>query len=223
MLILPLLLIVLTLLYAARGNVRVGGVTGAGSTSAATAVPATQTAPVSTPAQTASAAVSLTPSGAPTVAPTSTPFATVPVVVSPSPLQTVPRPSGSVAPTTTPGPVVDDHGNTPQTGTPLTAGTFVNGTIDPATDVDWFRFNVAVAGQVLVELKGKTLNAGAIALFAANATTGGVTEIGTEDVDNGNGASVLATAKEPGFYFARVRSTRGDTGTSAVAYSLIGR
>ena len=214
MLILPVLLIVLTILYAARQSVRIGGITGAGETQAARTQPAaTQTA-----APTASAAPSLTPSTAPT--------ATVPVVVTPSPFATVPpAPTATVASTATPTPSIalaDDHGNTPQTATPITAGQLVGGTIDPASDVDWFRIGVSANTQILVELKGKTLNAGGVALFVGSATTG-VTQVGSEDIDSGAGASILTTAREAGVYFVRVRSTRGDTGTYSVVVGLAAR
>jgi eukaryotic-like serine/threonine-protein kinase len=220
MLILPILLIVLTILYAARQNVRIGGVTGEGPTQAA------RTQPAATPAGTAStqATASAAPSVTPTIAPT--PLQSVPVVVSPSPLQTAPRPpSATVGPTTTPtspAAVVDDHGNTPQTATPINTGQLTNGAIDPPSDVDWFRVQLNANTQFLVELKGRSLNAGAVALFAASGTTG-VTQIGSEDVDGGAGASILATAKEAGFYFVRVRSTRGDTGMYSVVVGVIAR
>jgi len=206
MLILPVLLIVLTILYAARQNVRIGGITGAGETQAAR----TQPAATQTPAPTASAA----------------PSATVPVVVTPSPFATVPpAPTATVASTATPTPSIalaDDHGNTPQTATPITAGQLVGGTIDPASDVDWFRIGVSANTQILIELKGKTLNAGGVALFLGSATTG-VTQVGSEDIDSGAGASLLTTARDAGVYFVRVRSTRGDTGTYSVVVGLAAR
>src|SRR5206468_3456749 len=112
--------------------------------------------------------------------------ATVPVVVTASPFATVPpAPTATVAPTATPTPstaLADDHGNTPQTATPITAGQLVGGAIDPASDVDWFRIGVSANTQILVELKGKTLNAGGVALFLGSATTG-VTQVGSEDID----------------------------------------
>ena len=216
MLVLLAILIVLTIFALSTQEGRFAGVSGnapARSQRRESASPQPSTA-----APSASAA--LTPAPTSAASPASSPLQTVPVVATATPLRT---PSLTVGPTTTPpAATTDDHGNTPQTATPLTAGQFTGGTIDPASDVDWFRFSVATAGQVLVELKGKTLASGAVALFVGN-TTGGVTQVGTEDVDNGSGASVLATAREPGTYFVRVRSARGDIGTYAVAYSLIGR
>ncbi|TMC31013.1 MAG: hypothetical protein E6J24_16065, partial [Chloroflexi bacterium] len=96
------------------------------------------------------------------------------------------------------------------------------GAIDPASDVDWFRIGVSANTQILVELKGKTLNAGGVALFLGSATTG-VTQVGSEDIDSGAGASLLTTARDAGVYFVRVRSTRGDTGTYSVVVGLAAR
>jgi len=178
------------------------------SNSARTNEPARTLQPTATPAPTAR------------VTPTPAPTNTVPIVVTATPTPSVAR---SSTPPTTPLPTpsavaTDDHGNTPQTATALTPGTLYNGTIDPATDVDWFRFNAVAGNQIVAEYRGKTLNAGAIALYVLNAAAGsGVTEVGVEDIDNGSGASIAATARETAVYFIRVRSSRTDVGT----YTLI--
>ena len=53
-------------------------------------------------------------------------------------------------------PAADDHGNDRASATPLTAGVVFDGHIEESGDTDWFRFDVARAGEYTVETRGTT-------------------------------------------------------------------
>jgi hypothetical protein len=105
----------------------------------------------------------------------------------------------------------DDHGSTPQTATPITPGVYT-GNIEVPADVDYFRFSANAGTTIMVEFKGNSLNAGAIALLVSTGVASGVTQL-AEDTDSGGGAKINHAVTQTAIYFLRVRSTRGDTGT----------
>jgi hypothetical protein len=116
--------------------------------------------------------------------------------------------------------VTDDYGNTPATAAQMNPGTVYNGAIDPASDVDFFRFGVTTANTTInVEYKGNTLNGGAVALLQGG-TVGQQPAQLVEETDGGAGIHISFLARDPGVYFVRVRSGRGDTGTYAVGVGL---
>jgi hypothetical protein len=116
--------------------------------------------------------------------------------------------------------VTDDYGNTPGTAAQMNPGTVYNGTIDPASDLDFFRFGVTTANTTInVEYKGNTLAGGAVALLQGG-TVGQQPAQLVEETDGGAGIHISFLARDPGVYFVRVRSGRGDVGTYAVGVGL---
>ena len=193
MLILPAILVVLTVLNLSRFDLRAGG----GARETATVPGRTQprsTAPAVIPASSAPA----------TVAPTATPTASAPRTNTPAP---------------TPAPT-DNFGHTATTATTMNPGTVYNGSIEPATTQDWFRFGVSAANTTInIEYKGNTLAGGAVALLQGTTSVGPTTQL-AEETDGGAGVHISYLAQNPGVYFVRIRSARGDTGTFSVAMNL---
>jgi serine/threonine-protein kinase len=206
MLIVPAaLLIALAVLFVPRQDARIGGILGGAR---ATATEPARTQPRSTnPVVVPSTAATATP-----VATTAAPTATAPRTNTPAP---TPVPTA-----TPPSAVTDDYGNTPATAAQMNPGTVYNGAIDPASDVDFFRFGVTTANTTInVEYKGNTLNGGAVALLQGG-TVGQQPAQLVEETDGGAGIHISFLARDPGVYFVRVRSGRGDTGTYAVGVGL---
>jgi eukaryotic-like serine/threonine-protein kinase len=198
-LVLAALIVVLALFIVPRLDARVGGVAGGG--------PARQTA--SEPARTQPRA------SAPVVIPTNTTVAT--------PVASTPVPTPVRTPTPAPSAVVDDYGNTAATAALMNPGTVYNGTIEPAGDVDWFRFGVTSSNTTInVEYKGNTLAGGAIALLQGG-TVGQQPAQLVEETDVNGSVHISFLARDPGVYFVRIRSARGDTGTYAVGVGLTTR
>jgi serine/threonine-protein kinase len=155
--------------------------------------------PQRTPQQTTLATTrpTLAPTTAPTVAPTAQPTTAA---------------SG-------PATVVDDHGNNPASATPITAGTY-DGTIAPASDVDYFKVTVPASTGILVELRTETLGDAGVTIF-----NGSGTEV-ADEVNTGSDHLARTTylSKEAGTYFIRVRGARGaSTGTYTLTFSSSAR
>jgi serine/threonine protein kinase len=141
----------------------------------------------------------------PTVAPTTAP------TVAPTAAPTAQPTSAASGPAT----VVDDHGNNPASATPITAGTY-DGTIAPASDVDFFKVTVPASTGILVELRTETLGDAGVTIF-----NGSGTEV-ADEVNTGSDHLARATylSKEAGSYFIRVRGARGaSTGTYTLTFS----
>ena len=207
MLILPAALIVVLAVFSLpRQDARVGGILGLGGR--ATASEAARTQPRST-----------NPVVVPSTAATATPVATT-AAPSATPARTS-TPAPTAVPTATqPAAVTDDYGNAPNTAAQMNPGTVYNGAIDPAGDIDFFRFGVSTANTTInVEYKGNTLNGGSVALLQGG-TVGQQPAQLVEETDGGAGIHISFLARDPGVYFVRVRSARGDTGTYAVGVGL---
>ena len=208
MLVLPAaLLLALVVLNLPRQDARVGGILGLGGR--ATATEAARTQPRST-----------NPVVVPSTAATATPAATTAAPTASAPRTGTPAPT-AVPTATQPSAVTDDYGNTAATAATMNPGTVYNGAIEPAGDVDWFRFGVTVANTTInVEYKGNTLNGGAVALLQGGTSPGQTPTQLVEETDGGAGLHISFLARDPGVYFVRIRSARGDTGTYAVGVGL---
>jgi len=109
------------------------------------------------------------------------------------------------------GTVADDHGNTPQSASVITAGRH-NGALSPAGDTDLFRFQVPANTPITVELSLGTLGSGSIELISSAGTT-----VGEDTQGTGRIARVTHMARDAGAYFIRVKGGReGATGTYSV-------
>jgi serine/threonine protein kinase len=214
MFVLLAILIVLTAVGLARAGERNAGSVGPTITPDPTRAPRS-TVPVVAPSSSALAAATPTPTVSGTATPTTAVTATPPAAtVAPSTPVRTPTPPAPA--TVTPVPP-DDHGNTPQTATPIVPGTFM-GTIEVPTDVDYFRFTASAGTVIAVEFKGSTLNGGAIALLTSAGVASGVAQL-AEDTDGGTGAKINHVVTQTGLYFLRVRSTRSDTGAYGFVFA----
>ncbi len=115
---------------------------------------------------------------------------------------------GQHDPNTLPG---DDHGDDPEDATELSGGGHIAGALDHADDVDYFRFEVLEAGEVVLETRGNTDTAGALLDELGN-----VVAVGD---DAGVGPNLrIAAQLDPGFYYLRVEGQEtGATGGYSVS------
>ena len=85
-------------------------------------------------------------------------------------------------------PVPDDHGNDSGAATPIAVGTSTSGKIEPAQDVDWFRFHAISGAIYTLRTELGTLVDSTLTLLAAD----GVTQLAFDDDSGGAGASLLS-------------------------------
>ena len=103
----------------------------------------------------------------------------------------------------------DDHGNTPETATPLALGETGWGEIDPHFDKDYFRLNIVAPTHVQIFTGIRPGNAGR---FAGRLLDGSGVEL---ERNNDSGESynfVIRRRLVPGTYFVEVRSTQNRPG-----------
>lgn len=101
----------------------------------------------------------------------------------------------------------DDHGNTAATATNVIVPSLTAGSLDPATDEDWFRFSITVASTVTISTESSMDTYGHLHDSAGARIT----------FDDDSGANLnfqITTALNPGTYFVRVHSFGfGSTGS----------
>ena len=103
-------------------------------------------------------------------------------------------------------PAADDHGNDRASATPLTVGVVFDGHIEESGDTDWFRFDVARAGEYTVETRGTTDTKCAF-MDPQDAF------IGDEDDDGGEETNCRTTQSlEAGTAWVRIRAFMNTTG-----------
>ena len=107
------------------------------------------------------------------------------------------------------GATADDHGDTLSTATRVALPSETEGVIDPGTDTDWFRFEVAASGEATVETTGGLDTVGAL-----NDADG--TRLAFDD-DSGAGVNFrIQRQLDAGTYYVEVESFENATGS----YSL---
>ena len=95
-----------------------------------------------------------------------------------------------------------DQGDSAATALSVLVPSTNAGTIDPGTDVDWFRFSAVGATQYTFETSLGTLPDSRLELFDAN----GVSLAENDDIGGGNRASkIIWTSPGSGTYYLRVR------------------
>ena len=93
----------------------------------------------------------------------------------------------------------DDHGNTRQTATSVAVPSDTSGTINPGTDVDYFRFEVSAATAIVMETTGS------LDTFGRLWDSGG-TQVNTRD-DGGTGGNFrIRWMLSAGTYYVSVES-----------------
>ena len=97
--------------------------------------------------------------------------------------------------------------DTPATASSIRVNGSANGTISPAGDVDYWRFNVPSAGQLVVETAGDTDTIGALEDSAGNL----LQEHDDQDV-NTNRNFKIERAVTAGVYYIRISAYRNSTG-----------
>lgn len=106
----------------------------------------------------------------------------------------------------------DDHGNSPGTATLVpTTGTKTSGSISPAGDEDWFKFNATSGTPYVIETSelGSSMDT-VICLYETN----GITQIPPCNDDAvGLASRINWTATASGTFFVRVRHFNASTGT----------
>ena len=107
----------------------------------------------------------------------------------------------------------DDHGNTPETATPLAIGSSQSGVIETGDDDDYFRLDVAEATSALLFTTGSLDTYGT--LFSESGSWL------AEDDDSGDGFNFqIAYDLDPGVYYLKVRSFGTNVGSYVVEAAI---
>ena len=103
----------------------------------------------------------------------------------------------------------DDHGNTPETATPLALGETVWGEIDPHFDKDYFRLNIVAPTHVQIFTGIRPGKAGR---FAGRLLDGSGVELERNNDSGDSYNFVIGRRLVPGTYFVEVRATQDRPG-----------
>ena len=110
-------------------------------------------------------------------------------------------------------PTAGDHGDSILDATSVALPSETAGVIDPSTDVDWFRFEVAAAGEVTAESTGGLDVDGVLHDYDGNHLA--------DDFDSGQGQNFRIQRRlDAGAYHLRVRSSGNATGSYTLRLSL---
>ena len=111
------------------------------------------------------------------------------------------------------GATADDHGDTLSTATSVALPSETAGVIDSGDDADWFRFEVAAAGEVTAESTGALDVDGVLHDYDGNHLA--------DDFDSGQGQNFRIRRRlDAGAYHLRVRSSGSATGSYTLRLSL---
>ena len=112
-----------------------------------------------------------------------------------------------------PPPTAGDHGDSILDATSVALPSETAGVIDPGTDVDWFRFEVAAAGEVTAESTGGLDVDGVLHDYDDNHLA--------DDFDSSQGQNFRIQRRlDAGAYHLRVRSSGNATGSYTLRLSL---
>ena len=103
----------------------------------------------------------------------------------------------------------DDHGDDRASATHVELPSETAGEIDPGSDADWFRFEVATSGEVTAETSGDLDTVGALYDSAGNM-------LATNDDASGNWNFHIQKTLDAGTYYVRVTSFGSRTGSYAL-------
>lgn len=111
------------------------------------------------------------------------------------------------------GDFIDDHGNTPSTGTNSGLLGSIEGVISTATDYDWFKLSTQPGFQHRALLNLNGLASGTVRVFGSDGLT-----LVASDIDGGQ-ASVAWTPTDQGPYFIEIAGIEGSYGSYSLTFA----